>query len=104
MKIANQAVGRTSTKALGAVETRDLLKFVISRSFDPNAFGGVKLDKREVCVFVAEVLRQLRLAAILAETPRLTYFIEATYYEAYSAALEKRSHRSPSQLDQFDVA
>ena len=104
MKNANQAIGRTSTKALGAVETSDLLKFVTSRSFDPNAYEGVKLDKREVCVFVAEGLRQLRLAAILAEAPRLTYFIEATYYEAYSATLLKRSQRSPSQLDQFDVA
>lgn len=104
MKILNQAIGRTSTKALDAVETRDVLKSVTSRSFNPNAFGGVKLDKREVCVFVAEVLRHLRSAAISAETPRLTYFIEATYYEAYSATLQESSHRSPSQLDQFDVA
>lgn len=103
MTIAAQPIGGKSIKYLGAVETRDMLKLVTSRSFDPEAFASVELNKREVSIFAAEVLRPLRSASIAAALPRLTYLIEATYYEAYAKAYPIVGHQRSRQLDQFEV-
>jgi len=58
----------------------------------------------KVCVFVTETMRHLRLATVAADIPRLTWLIEATYYEAYSIGNSRIGRQEILQLDQFDVA
>ena len=81
MRNAQNSVRGTSTKTLGAVETRDLLKRISGKGFDPYALQDIKLHSREVALFAAEILRPLRIAAISAELPQLTWLLETTFYE-----------------------
>ena len=80
MRIAQKSIRETSTKTLGAAETRELLKRISGKSFDPYALKDVRLHPREVALFAAEILRPLRTAAISAELPQLTWLLETTFY------------------------
>lgn len=103
MRNAQNSVRGTSTKTLGAVETRDLLKRISGKGFDPYALQDIKLHSREVALFAAEILRPLRIAAISAELPQLTWLLETTFYEAFTLAQPKKSIRPNETLSQFDV-
>lgn len=79
-------------RALGRDETRKRLMLLFARPFDPSALEGMQLDSREVGKFIAELLRVMRIAVISSRLKGLSWFIENAFYEAYSAAQDKRLH------------
>lgn len=85
------------------VDTRKILKSLIFRGFDANTLDGIHLDARETAVFVAELMRQLRLCAISAKMHHLELLIEATYYEASRAATPLKIGDCAKHLNQFNV-
>jgi hypothetical protein len=80
-----------AVRVLGADESRKMLELMVNRQFDPDALNGIRLDKREVARFVAEIIRPLRIASISAGLDNLKWLIENTFYEAFGIA---QAHRA----------